>query len=49
MDVFRTKEGKVLHQVMEQVSAASEPVDVQVDWARRFDHMQQHTGTLFIL
>ncbi len=38
----REDDGAVVH-VLENVLSAQE-VEAQVDWARRFDHMQHHTG-----
>ncbi len=40
--VTRPTDKAVLHVMAAPVDA--EQVDCQVDWARRFDHMQQHTG-----
>ncbi|NWF71235.1 MAG: alanyl-tRNA editing protein [Chloroflexi bacterium] len=39
----RESDGAVLHVLAAPLAAAAE-VACQVDWARRFDHMQQHTG-----
>jgi alanyl-tRNA synthetase len=36
------KDGVVRHTLASPV--ATGPADVRLDWARRFDHMQQHTG-----
>ena len=36
------KEGAIRHTLAAPV--ATGPADVRLDWARRFDHMQQHTG-----
>ena len=41
-DVQKQPDGRVLHQVAHARSPG--PVHVRVDWERRFDHMQQHTG-----
>jgi len=41
--VVRESDGAVLH-LLERPLAAGEQVQGQIDWARRFDHMQQHTG-----
>lgn len=38
----RTVEGRVLHFLESPVPEG--PTVVRLDWARRFDHMQQHTG-----
>ena len=35
------EQGQVFHQLAEPVEGV---VDVELDWARRFDHMQQHTA-----
>ncbi len=40
-DVQR-REGKVRHSLARPVEPG--PVTVRLDWSRRFDHMQQHTG-----
>ncbi len=42
LDVFE-KDGEVVHRTDRALSVGN-PVDVALDWARRFDHMQQHTG-----
>jgi alanyl-tRNA synthetase len=49
IDVFDDDDGTVVHVVDEQQSAASSPQPGQtvrgtIDWQRRFDHMQQHSG-----
>ena len=36
------EEDEVIHVVDRRIEAV--PVSGQIDWARRFDHMQQHTG-----
>jgi alanyl-tRNA synthetase len=36
------EENRVAHRVASPVPAG--PVDCAIDWSRRFDHMQQHTG-----
>ncbi len=36
------KDGAVRHTLASPVAAG--PADVRLDWGRRFDHMQQHTG-----
>lgn len=38
----REPDGEILHTVTGQVTG--EIADCQIDWNRRFDHMQQHTG-----
>jgi alanyl-tRNA synthetase len=43
VDVFqREEDGAILHLLAGDVSG--DQVNCQVDWARRFDHMQHHTG-----
>jgi alanyl-tRNA synthetase len=42
LDVQR-EEGRIVHVVQESVPVGEE-VEVKVDWSRRFDHMQQHSG-----
>jgi len=42
VDVFE-KDGRIYH-VLEKECSLSGEVDGAVDWERRFDHMQQHTG-----
>jgi alanyl-tRNA synthetase len=41
-DVVDTEDGRLLHIVDRQPAEAA--VKGTIDWARRFDHMQQHTG-----
>jgi alanyl-tRNA synthetase len=43
LDVVRTPEG-VVHRVTEQLEEGSD-ASIEVDWERRYDHMQQHSGT----
>ena len=43
IDVVDTEDGAILH-VIDGSLAAGSRVDGRVDWTRRFDHMQQHTG-----
>lgn len=43
LDVTRDAEGLVRHTVTRQLHVGDE-VLVTVDWHRRYDHMQQHTG-----
>ena len=43
VDVQVTGEGRIWH-LLEGAGPAAGEVDGEVDWARRFDHMQQHTG-----
>ena len=42
VDVIDQDDGAILHIVEGDLAAG--PVHGTVDWARRFDHMQQHTG-----
>jgi alanyl-tRNA synthetase len=41
-DVFEDEQGLVGHQLNRPVPPG--PVECRIDWDRRFDHMQQHTG-----
>jgi alanyl-tRNA synthetase len=44
LDVFiREADGAIFH-LLERDPANSGPLQAQIDWTRRFDHMQQHTG-----
>jgi alanyl-tRNA synthetase len=43
VDVQVTEEGRIWH-LLESAGLPAGEVDAEVDWARRFDHMQQHTG-----
>ena len=42
VDVIDRDDGGVLHVVEGEITTG--PVHGSIDWARRFDHMQQHTG-----
>jgi alanyl-tRNA synthetase len=42
LDVWEDDSGGVFHQVEGPISPG--PAECRVDWGRRFDHMQQHTG-----
>src|SRR4051812_4106729 len=42
-DVFDREDGEVGH-LVEGTIAAGAPVRGDIDWTRRFDHMQQHSG-----
>ena len=44
IDVIDDENGDVVHVVDGPVPDARQPVRGVVDWLRRFDHMQQHTG-----
>ena len=37
-----------IHYVCEEIPEGSE-VDLAIDWSRRFDHMQQHSGKHFYM
>jgi alanyl-tRNA synthetase len=43
LDVAETDDGAIVH-VVEGTIEAADSVAGRVDWPRRFDHMQQHTG-----
>ena len=43
VDVFDDDDGSIAH-VVEGEFAIGQPVHGAIDWPRRFDHMQQHTG-----
>ena len=42
--LIRPEDGAVLHLLAETISATDGSVEANLDWTRRFDHMQQHTG-----
>jgi alanyl-tRNA synthetase len=42
LDVIDRDDGTILHVVEREIAAG--PVHGVIDWARRFEHMQQHTG-----
>lgn len=42
LDITKTENGLVLHKLSK--SPATDLVHCQLDWERRFDHMQQHSG-----
>lgn len=50
VDVVDREDGEVEHVLDQPASASAEPLRVgeavhgEIDWRRRFDHMQQHTG-----
>ncbi|MEZ4869098.1 MAG: DHHA1 domain-containing protein [Caldilineaceae bacterium] len=47
VDVVAAESGEVLHLLAAEDGAAftvGQPVEGQLDWARRYDHMQQHSG-----
>ena len=43
LEVIDREDGQVAH-VLDRPLAAGAAVHGEIDWARRFDHMQQHTG-----
>jgi alanyl-tRNA synthetase len=43
LDVSDTDDGRIAHRLAEPIAATGE-IAGTVDWERRFDHMQQHTG-----
>jgi alanyl-tRNA synthetase len=43
LDVFERADGTIVHVTNREVALG--PVQGSVDWPRRFDHMQQHTGS----
>ncbi len=44
VDVQVGVDGAVLHLLAEPLSEGTESVKGEIDWARRYDHMQQHSG-----
>jgi alanyl-tRNA synthetase len=38
------EESRILHLLAEPLDSAAVEVEATIDWARRFDHMQQHSG-----
>ncbi len=38
------EDGRVAHRLASPLAAGPEPVHCAIDWNRRFEHMQQHTG-----
>jgi misacylated tRNA(Ala) deacylase len=43
LDVYRNEKGQVLHHIAE-LPADLNTIEIELDWTRRFDHMQQHTA-----
>jgi alanyl-tRNA synthetase len=43
LDVVDREDGSIIH-VVDRALEVGAPVSGTIDWARRFDHMQQHTG-----
>jgi alanyl-tRNA synthetase len=44
LDVEITEDDVIIHYVDQLPSEEVENVEAEIDWERRFDHMQQHTG-----
>ncbi|MBN1247897.1 MAG: hypothetical protein JXC32_09580 [Anaerolineae bacterium] len=44
VDVVEDASGEIWHLLEEELPADMTEVDGEIDWARRFDHMQQHSG-----
>ncbi|MEN3338190.1 MAG: alanyl-tRNA synthetase [Acidobacteriota bacterium] len=42
LDVIDRDDGAILHVVQDEITPG--PVHGRIDWSRRFDHMQQHSG-----
>ena len=42
VDVFEDEQRRVVHLLKETIAGSE--VEGRIDWRRRFDHMQQHTG-----
>ena len=42
VDVFEDENKQIVHLLEEPISAVE--VEAAINWERRFDHMQQHTG-----
>lgn len=47
IDVERRGDCSAVHYIMEPIMAGQH-VTLSIDWARRFDHMQQHSGNFFL-
>ncbi|HLJ24274.1 MAG TPA: DHHA1 domain-containing protein [Candidatus Acidoferrales bacterium] len=43
VDVFEREDGQIVHVTDREVALG--PVRASIDWPRRFDHMQQHSGS----
>jgi len=41
-EVYENAEGEVIHSIAQPIEVG--PLRCSIDWMRRFDHMQQHTG-----
>src|SRR5204863_3912907 len=44
VDVQSDEDGRVWHVIAPDAATPAGEAEAEVDWARRFDHMQQHTG-----
>jgi alanyl-tRNA synthetase len=44
IDVIEDDNGEIWHLLAEPLASDTRDVHGQIDWVRRFDHMQQHTG-----
>src|SRR4051812_39409933 len=44
LDVVETDEGEIVHLISDDGIKAGDSVTGLIDWKRRLDHMQQHTG-----
>ncbi len=44
VDVVERDDGQILHVLAADLPAAAGELAGEIDWPRRFDHMQQHTG-----
>jgi alanyl-tRNA synthetase len=44
IDVIENDDGEIWHLLAQPLDPATQHVRGKIDWARRFDHMQQHTG-----
>ncbi|MDM5222560.1 alanine--tRNA ligase-related protein [Peribacillus sp. NJ11] len=42
LDVIKSNDGRILHKTEKR--PGSDMVHCEIDWSRRFDHMQQHSG-----
>ncbi len=47
VDVFEREDGTIVHVTDREVAPG--PVRGSIDWARRFDHMQQHSGSHILI
>ena len=42
--LIRPDDGAILHLLAESISVTDNSVEANLNWTRRFDHMQHHTG-----